>query len=284
MPIDKILISHIVAELVVICGVTFYYHKKCNNLQQQINELNSKLEKLNVNNYLNSLKRQEQFEMQTIQHVNKIYSLLNNNGINLNSISNLQSEKIIENNIKENFYNNTNLNGSNVQNISNDNVQKTSQSTNPLTNAISMFGPLASMVRVVMEPKPPHPNEVFENIDIKKELNKIVEIEDDNSEINSEYLDNELKDELNDLHSNMTSRINTPLLTPKIINNNISNIELCENNECKLSFGEISYPLEEKNENKLNDKLENDKSDKSSPLRYISQNETKRGRPKKSTN
>ena len=70
MTIDKTLISHVIAELIVISGLSFYYHKKCVNLQLQINELNSKLEKMNGINYLNSIKRHEQFV--TLQRVSPV--------------------------------------------------------------------------------------------------------------------------------------------------------------------------------------------------------------------
>jgi hypothetical protein len=156
------------------------------------------------------------------------------------------------------------------------------------------------MFKVVMEPKPLHPNEVFENIDIKAQLNnqqKIVEVEDD--DINSETLDNELKDELNDLRSNVTSAMNTPTMTPKLaLTSSMPMLDICENGVCKINFdnnkNEESDQIGLNSENKDNnitllniDKSEiykevsTDKGDKSSPLRYISQPETKRGRPKK---
>ena len=318
MTVDKTLIAHIVAELIVISGLSFYYHKKCSNLQLQINDLNSKLEKMNGNSYLNTIKRQELFESQTVQQINKLYSILNtmnNSGIN-SGINSDTSRSISDNIIKESFY--TPINDTN---ISNENRSSTSQGTgsssitshkqiqqkpthsNPLMSTLSMLGPLTTMFKVVMEPKPPHPNEVFEKIDIKSEINsrKIVEIEDDD-EINSETLDNELRDELDDLHSNVTSTINTPILTPKLsLLSNLPKLDLCENGVCKLN---LNYENDKNNEsineddNPLNiqKSLENvqpvvnvnqndekiNKSDKSSPLRYISQApETKRGRPKK---
>jgi hypothetical protein len=299
MAIDKILISHIVAELIVICGLSFYYHKKCSSLQLQINELNSKLEKMNGINYLNTIKRHEQFESQTVQHINKLYSMLNNmSGMNNSDILRTNNDSII----RENFYSQSNESASllSQQSVSQQAPLQKPPVSNPLMNTLSMLGPLTTMFKVVMEPKPLHPNEVFENIDIKAQLNnqqKIVEVEDD--EINSETLDNELKDELNDLRSNVTSAMNTPTMTPKLaLTSSMPMLDICENGVCKLNFdnnkNEESDQICLNSENKDNnitllniDKSEiykevsTDKGDKSSPLRYISQPETKRGRPKK---
>jgi hypothetical protein len=312
MTIDKTLITHIVAELIVICGLAFYYHKKCSGLQLQINDLNSKLEKMNGINYLNTIKRHEQFENQTVQHINKIYSILNNNVGNLNlnngtnslNMNNISNSDILRTNndsiIRENFYSHSNESASLLSQQTQ--LQQKPQVSNPLMNTLSMLGPLTTMFKVVMEPKPPHPNEIFENIDIKTQLNnqqKIVEVEDD--DINSETLDNELKDELNDLRSNVTSAMNTPIMTPRLaLTSSVPTLDMCENGVCKLNFDnnknedtEQSDQLTPNCENKDNNitllnidknKLETDKevtSEKSSPLRYISQPETKRGRPKK---
>ena len=315
MPIDKITISHIVSELIIITGVVFYYHRKCNHLQQQINELNLKLEKLNGTNYINSINRHEQFEKQTVQHINRLYSI----------ISSLKSSQIIDTTDKQvnlNFQNNSNDTFVPLykekeiirENYSN---QNSVTNSNPFMNTLSMLGPLTTMFKVVMEPKPPHPQEIFNNIDINSELNKnkIVEIDDDeyrhekrsetlisnkNStlemnnlisdnrrEVNSRdtdpyennfTLDNELKEELDDLRST-TSSMTTPKLTPSltpILNLDFQNtLEECENGMCKISL--------EKNTNE-NIKTTNENiecNDRSNPLRYISQlPDTKRGRPK----
>jgi hypothetical protein len=303
MTIDKKLISHIIAELLIISGLAFYYHKKCISFQSQINELNLKLEKLNGVNFLNTIKRHEQFEIQTVQHINKLYSIINNiNSENKEIISNVEYPKMNNNTIKENYYQTSNENKSNENKSTIDpsdtilqsknsftNInQNISQKSNPLMNTLSMLGPLTTMFKVVMEPNPPHPNEVFEKIDIKSQLNKIVEIEDD--DLNSEILDNELKDELNDLRSNDTSTLNTPIFTPKIslISNSIPSMELCDNSVCKNVENnlkeiqnniDISTKFEQISTEKNNEKKE---IDKSSPLRYITQPlENKRGRPKK---
>ena len=305
MIIDKKLISHIVAEFLIISGLSFYYHKKCTNLQLQINDLNVKLEKINGVNYLNAIKRQEQFENQTVQHINKIYSILNNitNNTNIGFNNNpvIDSLKINNEIIKENFYSPSSNETPQQSNFlqSHNVTQKTqkTQTSNPLMNTLSMLGPLTTMFKVVMEPKPPHPNEIFENIDIKSQLNtkKIVEIEDVDNEINSEMLDNELKDELNDLRSNVTSTFNTPILTPKLsLTHSVPSLDLCDNGVCKLNIennsfrdiqeSEVKENKEENRENKENkeNKEEDKENDKSSPLRYISQPlENKRGRPKK---
>lgn len=332
MAVDKILISHIVAELIVICGLAFYYHKKCNGLQLQINDLNSKIEKMNGINYLNTIKRHEQFENQTVQHINKLYSLLNNMNSGINNVKNVNSisnSDILRTNndsvIRENFYSHLNDNINTTENIPLQQPSSQQQQlqkppvSNPLMNTLSMLGPLTTMFKVVMEPKPQHPNEIFENIDIKTQLNnmsqqgfgtnmsqqKIVEVEDD--DIDSETLDNELKDELNDLRSNVTSAMNTPIMTPKLaLTSNIPTLDMCDNGVCKLNFendkndkpeniDQSGLNNKENNITLLNiehTKLEVDKTgqltessenvtDKSSPLRYISQPETKRGRPKK---
>ena len=294
MTIDKTLISHVIAELIVISGLSFYYHKKCGNLQLQINELNSKLEKMNGINYLNSIKRHEQFESQTVQHINKIYSILNNsNNVNMNILPNIDSFKVNnDNGVKENFYSPSMTNVNNYNNNNNNPVAK--PQTNSLMSTLSMLGPLTTMFKVVMEPKPPHPNDIFDNIDIKSQLNnrKIVEVEDDDTEV----LDDELKDELNDLRSNVTTAMNTPVFTPKLsITSSIPSLELCENGICKLNLdnNENMENMETNDNmntsNNLTNEImkenivvkENREIDKSSPLRYISPVETKRGRPKK---
>jgi|LauGreDrversion4_2_1035121.scaffolds.fasta_scaffold14585_1 hypothetical protein len=311
MSVDKILISHIVAELIVITGVAYYYHKKCSTLQSQINDLNTKLENMNGINYLNSIKKHEQFEAQTIQHINKIYSILNNtNPMYMNNISNINDKQQSDNSIKEHFYppNINNMNSSIITNQINKQTpnssthNKSNISTNPLMNTLSMIGPLTTMFKVVMDPKPPHPDELFNNIDINKELNsrKIVEIEDD-VEVNEDELNDELKDELGDLHSSVSTAVNTPVLTPKLSNNvsNVPELNICDNGVCKLNLSMDKINEETVNTNNTNNtiinlqekSIDNDKKieivdtsiqDKSSPLRYISQvPEIKRGRPKK---
>lgn len=303
MPVDKILISHIVGELIIICGVTFYYHKKCNTLQLQINDLTSKLEKLNGTNYINSLKRQEQFETQTVQHINKIYTMLNNMNNTTSNMNNLTFPIIPSDNGNVNNLNNWNntktenvirehYNPAPTQNLQ---IQTSNQKpiTNPFMNTISMLGPLSTMFKVAMTPSPPHPDEIFSKIDIHSELNnkKIVEIEEE-SEIDSTTLDNELKDELKELHSNITTASNTPILTPKLSNvQSVPEINLCESGVCKINFDNIEKSNEnvKSNENEINSDKEvetinlNNSNEQSSPLRYISHApEQKRGRPKKS--
>ena len=308
MAVDKILISHVVSELIIICGLAFYYHKRCNNLQQQINELNSKLEKLSGTNYINSVRRQEQFELQTVQQINKIYSILNSISTQQttpsNSLSNTPTNLPLqqpnqnmftpsytsENVIKENY---SNIQTGQLSSQNNQQVQKNQQPLNPLMNTLSMLGPLSTMFQVITREKPPHPNEIFSNIDINSEMNKrkIVEIEDDSDELNSEMLDNELRDELNDLSSNVTTALNTPIMTPKTSSiQNMSSLDLCENGICKLNFNDndqdVSKDFVENKENdiiqktEINNKEKVQMTDQSSPLRYISQ-EPKRGRPKK---
>ena len=182
MSVDKILISHIAAELIVITGVAYYYHKKCGTLQSQINDLNTKLENMNGINYINSIKKQEMFEAQTIQHINKIYSIINNtNPMYLNNVSNDKQQYIDnmrqnDNTIKEHFYppNAPNMNNMNSSMITSQMVNKQTTNahnqsnihTNPLMNTLSMIGPLTTMFKVVMDPKPPHPEELFNNIDL----------------------------------------------------------------------------------------------------------------------
>ena len=291
MAIDKIFISHVVSELLIICGVSFYFHKKCSNLQQQVNELNSKLEKLNVNNYILSLKKQEQFEIQTVQQINKIYSMLN-------TIMNNQSY-MDSNNPRSNVFNpvyNVENNTSTIKENYSPPQQSTTQQSqtpvkknnqNPLLNTLSMIGPLSTMFQVMVDKKPPHPDELFQNIDINKMSGKIVEIEEEDN-INTEELDNELEDELNDLKSNITTTLNTPITTPRMTPSHSSLMNDCENGMCKLN-------LNSTNENDTNNSTNNDvnntndnqiknesSNDQSSPLRYISQlPEGKRGRPKK---
>lgn len=301
MPVDKILVSHVVSEVLIICGVTFYFHKKCARLQQQIDELNSKLEKLNANSYISSLKRQEQFEVQTVQQINKIYSILNNmnNFTNMNNLNNIEKtstdfKPVYNEPIRENYNIVQQDSQVNKQGIPAPiNKPQAPQNTllSGLSNGLSMLSslPISTMFQVVMKEKPPHPDELFQNMDINKELNKnkIVEIEDEENEIDSNKLDDELQDELNDLKSNITTAMNTPVLTPLTPSqSNMVNLNLCEDGVCKLDMNKLN-----KNENEeldLNIPLNNiqvsDNSDteKSSPLRYISNiPQNKRGRPKK---
>jgi len=292
MPIDKITISHIVSELIIITGVIFYYHRKCNQLQQQINELNLKLERLNGTNYINSINRHEQFEKQTVQHINKLYSIIN-------SIK-TQNNENVDKQVHLNFQNNSNdtfvplykEKESIRENYSN---QNSVTNSNPFMNTLSMLGPLTTMFKVVMDPKPPHPNEIFNNIDINSELNKNKIVEIDETSVNTEMpnglvseksetdistIESELREELDDLHSTTTSSMTTPRLTPRLTPSPISNIEFqntleeCENGMCKINLEKNT------NENKISaNNIEF--NDMSNPLRYISQlPDTKRGRPK----
>ena len=267
MAIDKILITHIVTELVIICGISYYYHIKCNKLKLQIEELNNKIDKLNINNYILAIKKQEQFEIQTVQQINKLYSLINTNEIN---------QRINEQNVNTNEKINQRINeqNSNIlfnpiynlnESVNNHEHQEKKQfeKTNPFFNTLSVLGgPLSTMFQVVMEKKPPHPNELFQNINV----NKIVEIEDEDETNNSEHLDEELRDELDDLNSTSTTTMNTPIVTPKHPFSQSKELDLCEDGICNLS----------------NETTKQSIILKSSPLRYISQvPEQKRGRPKK---
>lgn len=299
MPLDKIFISHVVSEIIIIVGVSFYYHKKCSYLQSQIQDLNNKLEKLNVNNYLALIERQKHFEQQTVQHINKIYSMLNSRG---------------------NLYNNQNINSQNHESMSFEPVgqmsfpienekttvstekktqapQSQQQSQNPFLNTLSMIGPLSTMFQVVMEKKPPHPDEVLKNA-------KIVEIEDERTSsienVDTEMLDNELEDELNDLKSTCTTAMNTPVLVPRtpkhyLSDNNLNSVSMnkCENGVCKIDYTNnpqnnvepFDTETPKTNEDSLSAIVNSEDikpTSQSSPLRYISQiPEQKRGRPKK---
>ena len=296
MPIDKIFISHVVSEIIIIIGVSFYYHKKCSYLQSQIQELNNKLEKLNVNNYLAFIERQKHFEQQTVQHINKIYSILNSRGNSHNNQNiNLQNQ---ENMIFEPI-GQMSFTTENEKTIPSEKKPQTSQqqSQNPFLNTLSMIGPLSTMFQVVMEKKPPHPDEVLKNA-------KIVEIEDERTssveKIDTEMLDNELEDELNDLKSTTTTAANTPVLVPRTPKHYLtdnkgvsSSVNKCENGLCKIDYTNNSQNSVEPFDietSKTNDdslsSIENQddikSTSQSSPLRYISQiPEQKRGRPKK---
>lgn len=307
MPVDKILISHVVSEVLIICSVTYYFHKKCARLQQQIDELNSKLEKLNANSYISSLKRQEQFEVQTVHQINKLYSILNNmnnlnNTSNINNIENTSTgfKPVYNEPIREN-YNSVQQESQVNKQGSSSNKPQTPQNTllNGLSNGLSMLSslPISTMFQVVMKDKPLHPDELFQNMDINKELNKnkIVEVEDDDEEIDNNKLDDELQDELNDLKSNITTAMNTPVLTPLLTpsHSNMSNLNLCEDGVCKLDMNKLNESSINNNQNEneevnLNIPLnriqisDNSDNEKSSPLRYISNiPQNKRGRPKK---
>lgn len=275
MPIDKIFISHVVSELIIIIGVSFYYHKKCSYLQSQIQDLNNKLEKLNVNNYLSLIERQKHFEQQTVQHINKIYSLLNSrnslqenqNVYNNQYSSNFSKDNIISNSQKyENMIFNPDritegfsLNGTkdtlNINSIEKTQppIEKKAQTQNPFLNTLSMIGPLSTMFQVVMDKKPPHPDELFKNLNIDntKGTKKIVEIEDDtNEQVDTTTLDMELADELNELKSSVTA-VNTPVLIPRTpkrgITENILTPDKCENGICKIDFSTSDrHPISER--------------------------------------
>jgi hypothetical protein len=310
MPIDKIFISHVVSEIIIIVGVSFYYHKKCSYLQSQIQELNNKLEKLNVNNYLSLIERQKHFEQQTVQHINKIYSMLNSRNISPQEQQNMYNNQFGSFPTTERFSNsqkyenmtfeteNFSLDKDTVQ--TNSKVEKKAapqQSQNPFLNTLSMIGPLSTMFQVVMDKKPPHPDELFKNIDNVNGTKKIVEIEDE--QIDTVTLDKELEDELNDLKSGTVTAMNTPVLvprTPKHFSNDSSILtpDKCENGMCKIDYTQVSQSTDTNINNQdmidstdlivSKTETQNDlqNSSQSSPLRYISQiPEQKRGRPKK---
>jgi hypothetical protein len=296
MPIDKIFISHVVSEIIIIVGVSFYYHKKCSYLQSQIQDLNIKLEKLNVNNYLALIERQKHFEQQTVQHINKIYSILNSRGnVHNNQIFNSQNhESMSFEPVNQMSFSSENVKTT-IPSEKKTQSQQSQQSQNPFLNTLSMIGPLSTMFQVVMEKKPPHPDEVLKNA-------KIVEIEDEitssNEKVDTEMLDNELEDELNDLKSTSTTAANTPVLVPRtpkhyLTDNSVSSPKKCENGICKIDYTNNSqnsvepFDIETSNSSEFllssNETTDNIKpTSQSSPLRYISQiPEQKRGRPKK---
>jgi len=314
MPVDKIFISHVVSELIIIIGVSFYYHKKCSYLQSQIQDLNNKLEKLNVNNYISLIERQKHFEQQTVQHINKIYSILNSRNVspqeNQNIYNNQYSTSFSTDNMNFNpdrITEGFSLNGTKDTLNSTEKTQVSTekkQSQNPFLNTLSMIGPLSTMFQVVMDKKPPHPDELFKNLNVDNVngTRKIVEIEDDvNEQMDTTTLDKELEDELNDLKSATVTAVNTPVLVPRtpkhFLNENTLTSEKCENGVCKIDFStaerlststQLNSTLTQNDMEKL--ELETSKieiqnetpSSQSSPLRYISHiPEQKRGRPKK---
>ncbi len=83
---SKILIAHVVTEVIVIAGVAYFFNKQNNELRKQITELKDKITVLeknceNTSNYnpLSSnsqLQGLNEFKQQTQQHINNLYSII----------------------------------------------------------------------------------------------------------------------------------------------------------------------------------------------------------------
>lgn len=64
---SKIMIAHIATEVVIIGGISFYFHKKITELNTKISELEKKIENLPGGN------DDEKFKQQTMQHIRNLY-------------------------------------------------------------------------------------------------------------------------------------------------------------------------------------------------------------------
>jgi hypothetical protein len=206
MNINKTVIAHILSELLIIGGVSYFFHRKCTFLQQQIDEMQKKIDKLGGQEYLNSLKRQETFETQTVQHINKLYSILNT--FKMNSPSNLSSPFSsfpMENNMSTTGFASFDKQEKQITNSTNTTTSTNATPANPFLSTLSMMGPLTSVISVMMDKKP-HPSELFADFDKQK-----IEVVDDDDNP-PEVLDKEIENELQDLQSLSLSPYKTKLV------------------------------------------------------------------------
>lgn len=86
MEVSKLMIAHIATEVVVIGGISFFFHKRIVELNTKIAELEKKLEKAEGCKCTSSEggSTGEAFQQQTTQHINNIYSIIRQITNNIN--------------------------------------------------------------------------------------------------------------------------------------------------------------------------------------------------------
>lgn len=233
MTLNKLTIAHIVSELLVVSAVAFYFHKKYIALQTQVQELVAKIEKLNLERVPIVCQKQEQFEAQITQQINKIWNVLNssmpamyprefNQRPEFNQRQEFNQRPVFvpqynvdsskQESVRENYANSNSNKETKKETSQNENTKpKEAKPFNPIQSALSMIGPLSTMFQLTTDRKTPHPEEIFQNVNIGAVLQnqkqqtssaKIVEVEDDPSnsdELLDEKLDEELQEELKEL-------------------------------------------------------------------------------------
>jgi hypothetical protein len=305
MTINKITIAHIVSEILVVSAVAFYFHKKYVALQTQVQELVNKIEKLNLERVSVLCQKQEQFETQTTQQINKIWSILNQQPMYQQPMyqrSEYQRPVFvpqfdIDSSDKEPVREKYRGNENKKEEIKTETVKpKEKTSFNPLQSAMSMIGPLSTMFQLATDRKTPHPSEVFQNVNIEAVIHnqptqssaKIVEIEDEQvdvvaNEIAEKDLDKELEQELQELCTPMISPNRFDTRSAQRFNDSISIVTVTK------SSSQLPYQSPHREElqelqstDDSNDQVETTSSQNSSPIRFISASEAKKpGRKKR---
>jgi hypothetical protein len=78
MESSKIMMAHVATEIIVIGGISFFFHKKISQLNQKIQELEKKIDEKHesTSSCQHDPQKFEEFRQQTTGHINNIYSLL----------------------------------------------------------------------------------------------------------------------------------------------------------------------------------------------------------------
>ncbi len=211
--ISKITIAHIASEVIIIGGISFFFHKKIADLKTKISELETKIVELEKNNSNDSMPKEEfiKFQQYISQHINNLYEITkerDQNKIPPKPIKPLLKKRT-HNSVPMAFslssiseHNNHNHNNHNHNNHNHNN------SRNNLYNDDD-------------RPK-------FEVIDEEEEEkypnNKVQENQEDDKYNNEEDLDKEIEEELGDLNVNEENE-NENNLNESDLNKNNNNIE-----------------------------------------------------------
>ena len=86
---SKIMMAHIATEVVVIGGISFLFHKRISELTAKVSELEKKLEKCESGTSDGGITGEQfgQFQQQTTQHINNIYSAIRQIANTINGVT-----------------------------------------------------------------------------------------------------------------------------------------------------------------------------------------------------
>lgn len=197
MDSSKLLMAHITTEVIVIGGISFFFHKKISELNTKVSELEKKIETFEKLEKREGSSHSEDrfvtteqfthFQQQTTQHINNLYTVIRQITNNINSDNKQPSGQTIDR-IKELQMKEAQLRDYHTQMKESQMKVKDIKTKNSVPYMETSFS---------LTP------------DNTNGQSKIEIVDDEEKEINEEELDNELEDELKDLSTTTCVNIDT---------------------------------------------------------------------------
>jgi outer membrane murein-binding lipoprotein Lpp len=97
--ISKVTIAHVVGELVVIGGLSYFFNKKLTEVNSKVADLEKKIEILEKNGNVTdtskfiSIEQFNHFQQATTQHINNLYEIIRQQSLNQMQQSNIPQQK-----------------------------------------------------------------------------------------------------------------------------------------------------------------------------------------------